>query len=228
MLCRNIRQLRPAILAFGLMFPWIIVVVALNIFDYSATSVSLPSNLFMLLGVCVGYFFYKRKNYLLPLVLISLMYLWIAKGEKMYGNYKSFGVTTNNVYEKFPDIKLFDTAGVDVLSQYLDNTLLLDLWNSHCGICYQQFPLIDSLSKTSKNSAFKILVVNIPFKKEVMKDNFKLLDQFNYSFTKLYTYSPDMMDSLKIRYFPAAIVVKNRMIIFRGEFWDAVEFLNRK
>jgi thiol-disulfide isomerase/thioredoxin len=205
--------------------PIVITLIGVNLIHYSQSSVSLPSNLFLFFAPVTAYIFYKQKNYLFSFTYIFLICLWLVKGEKMFHNYRSYGITTNEVREQFPGVKIYDSIGeVDVL---IDNkkTFLIDFWNSRCGNCYQQFPIIDSFYKNLDTSKYDILVVNIPFRNEKKEDNYKLLDEFKYSFKQFYTDNASVMDSLNIRYFPTAIIVKNRTILFRDDFFGALEYL---
>ena len=219
---------KPIFIILVISVPIILVLFFFNVLQFNDTIVSIPSNSFLLISTLTAYFFYKSKNYLLPFSFILLCFFWMYSGKKMFFNYISFGSINGKVNEKMPATAMYESSGIETKVSSIPKTLILDFWNSRCGVCYAQFPFVDSINKIIDTAKYALFVVNIPFKEEKKEDNFKLLDPFNYSFKKVFVANESVMDSFKITSFPTTLVVKQNDILFRGEFSDALKFLKIK
>ncbi len=219
---------RPAILLqVIIILPVVLVIIFFNIVQYKSTAVSAPSNIFLLISAFTGYLFYKYQNYLWPFLLMMCLFTWQYKGKRMFLNYINFGTLSGKVNERIPLAYLYNNNGT-VATSSLSKTVILDFWNSKCGYCYALFPFVDSIHKKIDTSRFDLMVVNIPFKNEKKEDNYKLLDRFNYSFKQVFMDDVSSTDSFKITGFPTTIVVQQNKIIYRGDFKEALKFLDIK
>lgn len=219
---------KPFFLILVISLPIIAVIFFFNVLQFNNTTVSIPSNSILLISTLTAYFFYKSKNYLFPFSFLLLCFFWMYSGNKMYFNYINFGSVNGKVNEKMPETAMYEGSGIETIVSSIPKTLILDFWNSRCGICYAQFPFVDSIYKKIDTAKYELLVVNIPFKNEKKEANYKLLDRFNYSFKKVFADNESVMDSFKITSFPTTLVVKQNVILFRGEFSDALKFLKIK
>ena len=205
------------------LFPFI-AFIYFNLFHFEDTTVSFPSSLFICLGAACGYLFYKRRSYFIPVFLFLSVVIWFSFLQKPFFYKKWFNTYTGSVLFNYPAVKLYDTTAVVYNLDNPQKLYILDFWNSHCGVCFRKFPDVDSLNKLIDKSKFEIIAINIPFRsKEKKEDNYKILDDYNYGFKKLYTESMAIADSFGIESFPTTIVVKNQQIIFRGVFEDAIK-----
>jgi len=192
-----------------------------NVFNYDNTVNSLPIHIFFILSSLTA-FFYVKYSKLIILFLISLTIWFHFNGKKAYLDYRLFGsiknnYINNNIFSGLSNIRNYDFV-VDT-----NKLTIIDFWNSKCAPCYRQFPLIDSISKLVDTSKIDILLLNIPLKGETKEDNYLLLNKFNYSFKQIFANDSRIMDSLKINYFPTTIVIKNNIVLFSGEFNDAIK-----
>jgi len=165
---------------------------------------------------------------LVPISLIILALLWLFKGEEKFKNIMKYGSSDNRVKEKISILSVYDAIGKSENPLNTSKVVILDFWNSHCGPCFAQFPLIDSISKKIDTSKFELMVVNVPLNGEKKDDNYELLSNFNYSFKQLFALDSNIMASPKIKYFPTTLVIKQNTIVFRGDFLEALKYLKIK
>jgi len=225
---KYIRDIKPIVLLQLITFPVLLILLFFNFADFNSTWVSTPSNIFLLSSSYASYFFYKSKNYLVPISFCLIATIWLVKGESVLRNFMQFGSSNGLVKEKISIINMFDITGKPANPVNTSKTVILDFWNSHCVPCFAQFPFIDSISKKIDTSKFELVVVNVPLNGENKEDNYKLLAHFNYSFKQLFAINSNIMDSFKIQYFPTTLVVKQNNIVFRGDFLDALNYLKIK
>lgn len=203
--------------------PVLIVILVINIIDFKSSWVSLPSNVFLLASSFTAYFFYKSKNYVFPVFLLATILIWQYRGDKLFHNFIQFGTLNGKINQPIGFIQLYDRSGIASKIKTFSKTIILDFWNSHCGPCFKQFPIIDSINKKIDTTLYEIIVVNIPLNGEKKEDNYSLLDSFNYTFKQAFAKDNTILDSLKIEYFPTTIIIKENKIVFRGDFRDALK-----
>lgn len=194
----------------------------LNIFQFKNTFVSAPSNFFLILGCITGYLFNKKKSILIPALFFTLLPVWLIFLQPFYNNKMLYGTYNKVVKFKRPLVTFYDTISQEIVFNE-KKTILLDFWNSRCRPCYELFPYIDSVNKTIDTSKIKIYAVNIPLDIEKMEDNFRLLDEKGYSFTKIFAKNEKVLDSLKIKFFPTTIIIQDGNVIYKGDFETAIQ-----
>lgn len=206
--------------------PLLLALVYFNIFHFNATWISLPSQIFLLLGAISGLLFYRQKSYFIPLVFCVLVIAWVGWLKKLYEYKFIFNSFTGNVSFPYPAVNLYDSTGLLSNLDRKGKLYIIDFWGSSCAPCFREFPEIDKVNKMADKNRYEIITVNIPLPKEKKEDNYALLSQYNYSFKKLFAEAAGVADSFGINGFPTTIVVKNQEVIFRGEFEDAIRRFN--
>lgn len=208
--------------------PLLISIFYFSIFQFKATWISVPSQFFLLLSSLASFAFYKRKSFIIPIILTGLVFFWVSWLHKLYKYEFIFNSLTGNVSFPFPHTKIYDSSGSVAYLNQKEKIYILDFWGSSCAPCFRQFPTIDKINKIADSKKFEIITLNIPLPTEKKEDNYNLLAKFNYGFKKLYAENANTADSFGITGFPTTIVVKNSEVIFRGEFDDAVKPFNVK
>ena len=225
MALKHLSDLKPVGIFSLIILPIIIAIIYFNIFYYKTASISAPSNIFLLVSAFTGLLFHKSKNWLYPVLLITLLSAWQFKGNSMFMNYITYGPFGGQVNERIPLTKFYNDEGAIVYPK-ISKTVILDFWNSKCGVCYQLFPYVESIHKKIDTSKFELRVVNIPILNEKKEDNYNLLKRFPYSFKQLFTDHANSLDSFKITGFPTTIVLRENKIIYRGDFKYALKLLD--
>ncbi len=203
--------------------PPILIFIFFNLLQFKATASSFPSSLFLIISTIFGYLFYKSRYLFIPLILGTLIIVWIGFLQKFYNNIRVYKTYNQEALLKYPAVSLYDTTGSMVALDDNNKYYFIDFWTSHCAPCFRLFPKIDSINKLADTSRLEFIAINIPMEKEVKEDNYRILNDFDYTFKKLYAGATSVADSFQVSYFPTTVVVKNSQVIFRGDFETAVK-----
>ncbi len=128
----------------------------------------------------------------------------------------------NHIKYPAPSIMLQRNDGsVLQLDSQRGKTLVLDFWNTGCGICFQKFPDFDNLKqKYASNPEVAFYAVNLIGRKQELSHIEKVTDKFSYSFENLYTDSlaaEQCRKLLHIEAVPAMIIInKNAEVVYKG------------
>ena len=154
--------------------------------------------------------------------MLVLVCGWFIYFQSLYFNQLLYKSYNQNVLFKYPNVKMYDTTG-SIVALNDNKYYFIDFWTSHCAPCFRLFPKIDSINKLADTSRLEFITINIPMEKEVKEDNYRILNDFDYTFKKLYAGTTSVADSFQVSYFPTTVVVKNNRVIFRGDFETAVK-----
>lgn len=224
------RRARAEVLVIFLLPPALFLI-PIHIVNFKLTRLSLPSSVAYFIGVFWGYFLYKGSNSYMRTGLSSLLLvlsLWVTTtGYDYWLHYINYGSLFGDTSEKLADVQLLNAKG-DTLSKgdFADQILVLDLWNTACGICFRKFPLLESLSKKyTEDTRVGIYAVNIPLPRDTFGMARSMIEQRGYSFDNLYALDPSAKDSFRVQGFPdCLIVLGGDQIVYRG----SIEGVNRR
>lgn len=219
---KKMNALNKWLILFLISYPILFLQLSVNIIDYKDTINSLPIHLFFLISCVLGFIYGIRRYLAFPFMLFSFLVIYFAVGKKQYLNYRHHGSVTLAVNKTSPNLALYDSTNL-LVELPADKIVILDFWNSKCAPCYREFPFIDSIYKTMSKDKFYVAVVNIPVHKEIYTENFYLLDEFGYSFNKLYAIDDKILDSLNIKSYPTTVAISKGSIIYKGAFRDIIE-----
>lgn len=124
--------------------------VPIRIIHFSSTLESLPSFLFVVAGIAIGYQLFRKpcfNNWLLASIVMGFA-IWVYyDGYNMWLNKLRFGTYNGQVNKEMPqDYSFKDEKGDTVLlSQMQGKIVLLDFWSAHCGVCWDKFPKVQEL-----------------------------------------------------------------------------------
>jgi len=204
-----------------LFIPPFLIYIPLEIVDYSA--LALPSTLAYFIGMGFGILIYVSKIYLKVLLSILLITasVWMAFiGYTLWLHNINFGTFTGKVnYKVTCQIEGENQFGYHISNQDLiDKYIVIDFWNTHCGVCFHEFPEFQKLYNSYKNeSNIAFLAINKPLKMDTLGQAFQMIKQRNYTFTTLVPVDEQLPEKLGIEYYPTIIIIDRQgMAIFRG------------
>ena len=202
---------------------------------FSDTLLSLPDWLFHLFGIFMGYFFYISGKYVKPsIVVISIIccsFLYF-KGYGLFLHKLYFGTFTGIVHNKveIPKFHFTDKDGNAMTSQsFTGKYVILDFWNTSCGVCFQEFPKFeDQYVKYKSNNDLSLYAVNIKLPRDNEGLSFEIISERGYSFPNLQG-DQDAEKIFGIQAYPTVIVLNTEgKIVFRGNKDKAFSFLERE
>jgi thiol-disulfide isomerase/thioredoxin len=150
-----------------------------------------------------------------------------VKGYDMWLNKLNFDTYTGNIeaVEISNDIIFKNTNNQAVnISKLKGKVILLDFWNSHCGVCFREFPKVQTMyDKYKTNANVKLYSVN-SFFQDIDKDGdaLRFIKQRSYTFPVLICKEESTLKKMKIIAYPAVLIIdKNGELVFRGNIEDA-------
>lgn len=183
---------------------------------------SIPSTLNIMLGCITGYTIARIP--MRPLLICYSAYflfsaLLAVPAYKKWSNILNYGTHTPLVNEPVPDFELHLLNGSRISNRTIrGKILLLDFWNTRCGVCYRKFPDLERLhKKKSMDTIVDIYTVNIPLGKN--EDSAKRI--LPYSFHQLLAKDYASATIFNVKSYPTTIVIYDERILLRGSLEDA-------
>lgn len=201
--------------------------------DWSLTMISLPDGLAHLLGIAVGFAWYKGRVYIrwsalgLGLMIVGFIY-W--KGYHFWFNRIYYGTFTGCVNESLPTvIEGYDRNHVlQGGDQWKGKVVLLDFWFTGCGVCFEKFPKVQYLyDKYKGNPSFALFAIDKPVEVDTVGQAFAMLDRRGYSFPIILAFPSTLPQDLGIFGFPTTLILVNQTVVFRGDIDDAERVIDR-
>ncbi|MFT3753270.1 MAG: TlpA disulfide reductase family protein [Paludibacter sp.] len=199
-------------------------------YDFKGSLISLPDECFHFLGIVVGYLFFKIKTFTRWIILVtaSVLCLFVyIKGYEMWGNKLFYGTFSGKIeMEEAPENLAFaDFTNSPVsINRLKGKVVVLDFWNSKCGVCYRKFPeLQKTFNKYKQNTRVSFYSVN-SFIKGIDKDGdaFRIIKEKGYSFPVLVCKDQTLLRELRVTVFPTVLILnKDGEFVFRGDIEDA-------
>lgn len=204
--------------------------IPIRILDWNANLVSLPDFMFHNIAIMVAFLFYKSRRIGFPVSIICLAFLifMYLNGYSLYLHYLNFGTLSGRVYETCPPFELFQEDSTKVsLDELNDKILVLDFWNTGCGVCFRKFPELEEKFVIYQGQKIDIYSVNVPLARDAPGQATKMIRDRHYSFPVLFIHNPDVLKKLKIQGFPTTLVIADgKMIVFRGDIERLDSFLS--
>ena len=213
-----------------------------RILTFSASLVSLPDFLFHLLGIIMGYLFYKSNRIIriniLAFSLLSCLFLYF-KGYDMWIDKLNFGTFAGKVESKQNYDLNFQTNTGDSLSlsDFNGKYLLLDCWNTYCGVCYKKMPKMQQLYDDFKqNPEVSIYAMHSFMEKTNRNDSpenyasgSEILEKRGYSFPCIaIDIDNPVLKELGVNAYPTVLIFdKQSNLIFRGSIESARNYIKK-
>lgn len=209
-----------------------------RLWHFSSSLISFPNLVIWWLGILVGFIYAIQKNVIarICLILASLIAVsWCCgPGYRMYVHKLNFGTFNGQVKEYIISPIIFNDQNNEnvELTSLIKEYVVLDFWNSYCGICYQEFPEVQKLYDEIRNidgiSLYSVHCFRMD-KEETYKTGAGLLQERDYSFPCIsvpidgYT-----VELLNIKVYPTVLIVdKNSNVIHRGSLKSALNTINK-
>lgn len=192
--------------------------------DFEKTLVSFPSYLSYFYGIGIGLLIFHssglKKIALCAFLLMSSSWMAVA-GYDAWMHYINFGYVTPENAEKLGAYRLTTKAGRAVGTEALENKIVvLDFWNTACGVCFQKFPKVEALHKKFKDSnTIRVISVNVPLERDTAGQAYNTIDRLGYTFPVL-TATGQLPEQFGVKVYPTVVIVKDNKMVFRGRLED--------
>jgi len=189
-----------------------------------------PQASVLFISILLAFVFHK-KSYLYLLKIGAVYILFLAISCALLPNYFNwlFEYKYAIMGKNLPELSIHDENGKSVNLRKLDNKIIIiDVWNTSCGICIKNFPDFEKLkNEFSNDTTLKFYTLNIPIN-ETFENKEAIAKYTNsYSFEKLYA-GKDVQKRLGIVAVPVYIIIdKNKKIRYIGSLnTGTFEFYN--
>ena len=200
---------------------------------WSDTLISLPDFLFHLLGIVMGYLFYKSskifKTIIVLFSLFSCVFMYFTGGN-IWLHKLNFGTFTGKTEQIVtPDFQFFDETGeLFSICNFAGKYTVIDCWYSGCGFCFREFPKVQAFYDQYKEHPFVSLIsMNSRLKDESDSLAFEMIRKRGYSFP---VYRIDMgnpvLHQLGVNTYPTVLIFdKGGQFVFRGNIETAKNYI---
>jgi len=233
-------KLSKSKIMFAILVGVILLELPFRIIIFKPALVSLPDSLFKVLAVVVAYGVFKIKNIFCKVAASALFFalcLWFSYyGYCYYINKLNHDTFTGKV-ELVTTTPLNSIVFQNENNENIDLSdinctyLVLDFWNSSCGICFMMFPVVQRLYERWNNEQVQVygIFCQNDVRKETPATGTKLLHEKGYTFPFLSLDSKDpVLNEMGVIGFPTVLIFdKDRTIVFRGSILLAEKFLEK-
>lgn len=192
----------------------------------------IPSVLAHCLAVISAYFYFKSKppKNILPFALSSCFVVFMLFQGWDYWIHKSnFGTFTGKVSYNLPaKFEAFDEQKHLILdNSFQDKIVLLDFWTTTCGVCFEKFPQLQTVSeKYRSDSSVAIFAVNKPIEEDKPNQAFEMIREYGYSFPVVVTKDEDLAEKFGVKGYPTTFVInRNGQIVYKGDIEGAIKLV---
>lgn len=212
---------------------WIIEL-PLRFIDFNAMLGSLPGSIIQTLGIFCGFLYWRLKkplNYLAFLLCFSVTIFMFFKGYDMWLHKLNFGSFTGKVvsYNLPAKFEAFDEQKHLITDNNFQNKIvLLDFWNTRCGVCFEKFPQLQSVyEKYQADLSVAIFAVNKPIEEDKPNQAFEMIRKEGYSFPVVITKEENLAEKLDVKGYPTTFVInKSGMVVYKGDLEGAIRLVD--
>lgn len=143
----------------------------------------------------------------------------------------NFGTYTGQVSYALPaKFEAIDQSKTLVTNTAFENkVVLLDFWNTSCGVCFRKFPQLQSFyEKHANNSSVIIFAVDTPLEDDKEGQAFQMIRERNWTFPVVVTKDVDLADRYGIEAYPTTLVLdKKGNVVFKGSIEGATKLVEK-
>lgn len=208
--------------------------IPMRIVSFNSTLISLPDLLGRLIAIVSAYIYVKQKRVMGKIITAVLVFGFVivfsVVGYHRYVYLLKYGTIKGKIEKVInqPVILQNDKGENILLSDMRGKYIILDFWSSTCGICYRQFPTVQTVYdkyKTAPNVYF--YSVFWEGKGETIKTGSDILTKKGYTFPVLSIKKDDpILKEIGVSGVPVVVIFDpSGKLIFRGDIISAIKFL---
>lgn len=194
--------------------------------EFNWVPVYYPNPIHYCLAIILAYKYHviKARKFQIPIILLFLLLI-----HNLYypylERYSNMGIFNSNVEEQLNSkVCVYDENNIiHEIKSNKHKYLILDFWFVGCTPCYKSFPKIESIYKKHKDR-IDIMCINYPINNST-NDNFNPFEHLRIrGFTfPVFAGDSSLATTFNIKSFPTVLLIKDNMIVFRGNIEDLIE-----
>jgi len=186
-----------------------------------------------ILGIICGLILWKGRSKvkIVPVFAASLLTVFVFfNGDDLWKHYATYENFTGRVTPRKFDFQVdgLDQNGTLITNRTFENkVVLLDFWNTRCGFCFEQFPILQAFYERQKNNpSIGIFAVNKPLEEDRIRQAFEMIEEHGYTFPVLFPSDQDLPEKYGVVVYPTTLVLDaNSKVVYRGELKSAISMI---
>ena len=202
----------------------------LRIRGFTSSLFSFPDFVLHFLGIVFGFAFarlHSPQKWLTTVLGFSLALFMFFTGYDLWLHRLNFGTFTGKVSYTLPaKFEAFDQSKNLVTDKdFANKVILLDFWNTSCGVCFQKFPQLQKFyEKHKEDAAISILAVDAPLEDDKEGDAFQAIKEEKYTFPVVITKDANLPELFGITGYPTTFVIDQKgNVVFKGSIEGATK-----
>ena len=227
---RSANVLRPAQITMAIVAGLFLIQLPMRIRFFTAGLFSFPDFILHFLGIMFGLAFTNLRSpqrWLTTGLGFFLTLTMCVKGYDMWLHRLNYGTFTGKVSYSLPaKFEAFDESKSLITDKdFTNKVVLLDFWNTSCGICFQKFPQLQKFYEKHKTeTTLRILAVDTPLEDDKEGDAFKAIKDEGHSFPVAITKEANLAEQYGVTGYPTTFVIDQKgNIVFRGDLEHATK-----
>ena len=207
-----------------------------RILNFSSSLISLLDFILHFFGIICGYLyitFGQKVKYLVVTLAFGIAIFVFLQGYDYYNHKLNYGTFTGEIYESnLPTtFEAFDKQKNSINDNNFNGRIvLLDFWNTRCGICFEKFPQVQTIyNKYENDSSVLILAVNKPLAEVDAPDEaFLIVKKKEFTFPVVISEDEDLAEKFGVSVYPTTFVInQNKQIVYKGDIEGAVKMVDK-
>lgn len=203
--------------------PLLLLHVPIHTLYFHETRLSLPSSLAGLVGIILGFLAWRFKQAKIVFI-VSVLVIALTVQFYFYPrwlDYLSYGQFSTVMNDPAPQMKFINELGAEKGNEIFENRIvILDFWNTSCGVCFQKFPMLQKMSDQYSGSVIEVYAINVPLTRDTVNQSYEALKERNYTFRNLVAAEQSITKDMNVFAYPTTFIVVNGVIKFKGDLID--------
>lgn len=200
---------------------------------FNTTFISLPDFIIHLLGIIIGFFYFKFSR---PIGIILFGFGLFLSIFMFYTGYRKwihkldYGSFSGIVEKNVPTFKFLKENGDFFSNENLvGKIVILDFWNTGCGLCYRRFPILQEKHiKYKSNPNVEFYAVNVPLRRDSAGQALKSIRGRHYTFPVLQANNDSIAKAFSFNTYPSVFIIMNgKKIVYYGEIGNVDKVIDK-
>lgn len=203
--------------------PLLSLYVPIHLLSFQDSRLSLPSSCSGFIGIGLGFLAWQFKRARIVFILSALglaltVQLYLYTRWLDYLNYGQFSTAMN---QPAPQLKFVNELGTVKGNEiFEDKIVVLDFWNTACGVCFQKFPTLQKMSDQYSNSNVEVYAINVSLERDSVNQSYQALKKYSYTFKNLNAVEQSITKEMNVFAYPTTFIIVDGVIKFKGDLDD--------
>ena len=203
--------------------PLLMLYLPIHLLSFRESRISLPSSAAGLIGIVLGFLAWRFTRARIVFIVSALVIVLTVQFYfyPRWLDYLSYGQFSTVMNDPAPQMKFINELGAEKGNEIFENRIvILDFWNTSCGVCFQKFPALQKMSDQYSGSVIEVYAINVPLTRDTVNQSYEALKERNYTFRNLVAAEQSITKDMNVFAYPTTFIVVNGVIKFKGDLID--------